>query len=176
MTTKVDKAYRIEKLLDWEYKSLKERFSLTDKISWQDFVTPIIIIFAISLVAPFLPSLHARPNWKPPTTIDEYVHIVATIWIVYPISFVALSAFRIIRNFIDLHRGVKRTANLRVTEVINLGIVKILVLNGWRPFTINVRQEYFKTAQKGSIITLKRTATFKLINYYIRDERAFLNE
>jgi hypothetical protein len=81
-----------------------------------------------------------------------------------------------IRNKIDLISGTKRTANFKVTDVINLGIIKILKINGWRLFSIKARHPYFKSAVQGQIISIKRTTTYRLIDYYIRDEKIFKDE
>ena len=89
---------------------------------------------------------------------------------------IAVFAYVNIRNKIDLILGTKRTANFKVTEVLNLGTIKILFMNGWRPFSIKARQPYFKSAIQGQIITIKRTGTFRLIDYYIRDEKIYNDE
>lgn len=82
----------------------------------------------------------------------------------------------IIRNAIDLRSGIKRTANFKVTDVINLGVFKILILNGWRLFSLKDKDDQFNAAAKGQIIHMKRTCTYRLINYYLRDEEVFLKE
>ena len=89
---------------------------------------------------------------------------------------IAVFAFVNIRNKIDITLGTKRTANFKVTNVLNLGTIKLLFMNGWRPFSIKAKQPYFQSAVQGQIITIKRTGTFRLIAYYIRDEKTYNDE
>ena len=89
---------------------------------------------------------------------------------------IVVFAFVNIRNKIDITLGTKRTANFKVTNVLNLGTIKLLFMNGWRPFSIKAKQPYFQSAVPGQIITIKRTGTFRHIAYYIRDEKIYNDE
>ena len=179
MTTVIDKTYRKEKLLDWERKSLTDKFSIfsfSKKSTWLTLGLIILGLYVFGFIVPFIPPRYGWSNWTPATTSDEYQYRLTNFWIAVPIIIIALFAYLNIRNKIDLILGTKRTANFKVTEVFNLGAIKILFMNGWRPFSIKARQPYFKSAIQGQIITIKRTGTFRLIDYYIRDEKTYNDE
>jgi cytochrome c biogenesis factor len=179
MTTEPDKTYRTEKLLDWERKSLTGKFSgfsFTDKSTWLTLGLIILGLCVFAFIIPFIPPRYGWGNWTPATTSDEYWYRVTIFWVAAPILILVVFAYLNIRNKIDLSLGTKRTANFKVTEVLNLGAIKILLMNGWRPFTIKARQSFFNNVAQGQIITIKRTGTFRLIDYYIRDVEKFNDE
>jgi len=179
MTTVIDKTYRKEKLLDWERKSLTDKFSIfsfSKKSTWLTLGLIILGLCVFGFIIPFIPPRYGWGNWTPATTSDEYQYRLTNFWIAVPIMIIAVFAYVNIRNKIDLILGTKRTANFKVTDVLNLGTIKILLMNGWRPFSIKARQPYFKSAVQGQIITIKRTGTFRFIDYYIRDEKTYNDE
>lgn len=179
MNTEIDKIYRKEKLLEWESKSLTDKFSIFSfsKIStWLTLGQIILGLCVFGFIVPFIPPRYGWGNWTPATTSDEYQYRLTKFWIVVPIFIIAPFACMNIRNKIDLTLGTKWTANFKVTNMLNLGTIKILFMNGWRPFSINARQKYFQSATQGQIITIKRSGTFRLIDYYIRDEKKYNNE
>ena len=179
MTTIIDKTYRKEKLLKWERKSLTEKFSIfsfSKKSTWLSIGLILIGLCIFGFIMPFIPPRYGMSNWKPATTIDEYQIRLTNFWIAIPIIIIIVFTYVNIRNKIDLISGTKRTANFKVTDVINLGIIKILKMNGWRLFSIKARHPYFKSAVQGQIISIKRTTTYRLIDYYIRDEKIFKDE
>jgi MFS family permease len=172
MTTIIDKTYRKEKLLEWERKSLTEKFSIfsfSKKSTWLSIGLILIGLCVFGFIMPFIPPRYGWSDWKPATTIDEYQIRLTNFWITIPIMIIIVFIYVNIRNKIDLILGTKRTANFKVTDVINLGTIKILIMNNWRLFYIKARHSYFKSAVQGQIITIKRTATFRLIDYYIRN-------
>jgi hypothetical protein len=179
MTTVIDKTYRKEKLLDWERENLTDKFSafsLSKKSTW---LTLGLIIFGLCIfgfIIPFIPPRFSWGNWTPATTPGEYQFKLTNIWVAVPIMIISVFAYVNIINKIDLLLGTKRTASFKVTQVLNLGPIKILFMNGWRPFSIKARQPYFESAIQGQIITIKRTATFRLIDYYLRDEKTHSDE
>jgi len=179
MTRVIDKTYRKEKLLDWERKSLTAKFSifsLSKKSTWLTLGIIILGLFVFGFIVPFIPPRYSWGDWIPATTIDEYQSRLTNFWIAAPTMIIAVFAYLNIRNKIDLILGTKLTANFKVTEVLNLGTIKILLMDGWRPFSIRAKQPYFKSAVQGQIITIKRTGTFRLIDYYIRDEKTYNDE
>lgn len=179
MTTVIDKTYRKEKLLDWERKSLINKFSIfsfSKKSTWLTLGLIILGLSVLGFIVPFIPPRYGWGNWTPATTSEEYQYRLTNFWIAAPTMIIAVFAYMNIRNKIDLLLGTKLTANFKVTEVLNLGTIKILLMDGWRPFSIRARQPYFKSAVQGQIITIKRTGTFRLIDYYIRDEKTYNDE
>ena len=63
------------------------------------------------------------------------------------------------------------TADFRVTKVIDLGAMKILILDSWRLFKIKKREDHFDKVREGQFIQIKRTGTHRLINYYVYDKK-----
>ena len=178
MTTIINKTYRKEKLLEWELKSLKEKFSIfsfSKKSTWLTIGQIIIGLCIFGLIVPFIPPRYSWSNWTP-TTIDEYQFKLTNFLITFPIIIIVVFTYVNIRNKFDIYLGTKMTANFKVTDVVNLWPIKILIMNGWRIFVIKARQPYFKTVVQGQIITIKRTGTFRLIDYYIRDEKKYNDE
>lgn len=176
MARVIDKTYRKEKLLDWERKSLTEMFSISSfsKIStWLSLGLIVLVLCFFGFIIPFIPPRYNWGNWTPATTSNEYQYRLTNFWIAVPLMIISVFAFVNIRNIIDLILGTKRTANFKITQVLNLGVIKILFMNGWRPFSNKVRQPFFDSAVPGQIITIKRTGTFRLIDYYIRDEKTY---
>lgn len=174
MTIVIDKIYRKGKLLDWERKSLAEKFSMFSFSKKSTLLMLLLIILGLCVfgfIVPLIPPRYSWSNWTPASTNEEYQYRLTNFWVAVPIMIIGLFAYVNIRNKIDLIFGTKRTANFKVTKVINLGTIKILFMNGWRPFSIKVKQPYFKSAIQGKIITIKRTETFRLIDYCIRDEK-----
>ena len=179
MRTALDKTYHKEKLLDWERKSLSDKyssFSFYNKSTWLTLGLVIAGVCVFGFIVPFMPPRYGWGNWTPPVTGDEYQNRLTNFWIAAPILIISVFAYVNIRNKVDLFFGTKRTANFKVTNVLNLGTFKILFMNNWRPFRINTRQPSFISVVKGQIITIKRTATYRLIDYYIRDEKKFIAE
>ncbi|WP_149240951.1 hypothetical protein [Dyadobacter sp. 32] len=179
MTTVIDKKYRKEKLLDWERKSLTDKFSIfsfSKKSTWATVGLTTLGLCVFGFIVPFIAPRYGWGNWTPATTSDEYQYRLTNFWISVPIMIFSVFAYVNICNKIDLVLGIKRTANFKVTEVLNVGVIKILFMNGWRPFSIKARQPYFKSAIPRQIITIKRTGTFRLIDYYIRDEKTYNDE
>ena len=179
MTTIIDKTYRKEELLDWERKSLTDKFSIlsfSKKSTWLILGLIILGLSIFGLIVPFIPPRYGWGNWAPATTSGEYqfrlTNFLVTVPIIIPVVFVYVNT----RNKIDLAIGTKQTANFKVTAVINFGVIKILFMNGWRLFSIRTRQPYFNSVAQGQIITIKRTGTFRLIDYYIRDEKKYADE
>ncbi len=179
MKTVIDKTYRKGKLLDWERKILTDKFSMFSFSKKSTWLTLGLIFFALCIlgfIVPFVPPRYGWSNWTPATTSDEYQFRLTNFWILVPIIIIAVFAYENIRNKIDLILGTKWTANFTVTYVLNLGIIKVLFMNGWRPFSIRARHPFFSTVRQGQIITIKRTGTFRLIDYYIRDEKTYNDE
>ena len=179
MTTEIDNTYHTEKLVDWERKSLTDKFlgfSFSKKSTWLTLGIIIIGLCVLAFIFPFIPPRNNLVNWTPARTSDEYLYRVTSFWVVSPIMILVVFAYINIRNKIDLSLGTKRTANFKVTEVMDFGLIKILLMNGWRPFAIKTRQPYFETVRQGQIISIKRTGTYRLIDYYIRDIEKFNDE
>ena len=179
MNPPIDTTYRTERLLEWEIQSLSGKFgtfSLYKKSTWISLGTIVLVILVIAFIVPFFPPRFGWSNWSPPTTADDYEFRVSNFLVVVPLILFIGFAWLSIRNNIDLRSGIKRTANFKVTEVIDLGVLKILILNGWRTFTLKYRDNQFNTVTQGQIMNIKRTRTYRLISYQIRDERAFIQE
>lgn len=179
MNPQIDKTYRTERLLEWEIQNLSENYnalSLSKKSTWISLGVVIIVIFVTAFLMPFFPPRYGWGNWSPPKTADEYQYKVSSFLIVVPLILLAGLVYYSIRNTIDLKSGIKRTANFKVTDVIDLGVFKILILNGWRLFSLKDTDNQFYTVDRGQIINIKRTGTYRLISYYVRDEKAFIQE
>lgn len=176
MLTVLDKSYRKEKLLEWERKSLTEKysmFSLSKQSTWITLGLIVLILSLFGFIFLFIPPRYGWGNWTPPNTSEEYQYRLSNFLITIPIFILVVFIYVNIRNKIDLTLGIKRTANFKVTHALNLLSIKILLLNGWRPFIIKSRKPFFDNAIQGQIITIKRSGTYRLIDYYIRDEKAY---
>ena len=164
MTKRIDKTYKTEKLLEWERKSLIDKFSIfsfSKKLTWLTLGKIILGLCFIGFIVPFIPPRFGWDNWTPATTNDEYQYRLTNFWVEVPIMIIVISAYVNIRRKIDILRGSKRTANFKVTEVLNLVVIKILIMNGWRLFSIKANQPYFNSVKQGQIITIKRSWTYK---------------
>lgn len=182
MPKSIDNSYRKESLLDWERKTLKGEmfnFDLTKKLTWIMMGSLFIVIITVSFVGPFLPPRYNLINWRTPVSLEDYFFhvkkylICGLCLIVFAVIIFILSNLR--RKF-DLRQGIKRTANFKIIFIIKLIGLKILVLNDLHFYFIKSGQEYFKTVHENSILTIKRTYTFKVFYSYIRDENKFLKE
>lgn len=179
MTMAIDKTYRKEKLLDWELKSLTEKysdFSFSKKSTWLTLGLIIVGVSIFALFIPFIPPRFGWGNWEPARTLYDYKLRVSNFLVIAPIMIITVFVYVNLRNRIDLQQGVKRTGNFKVIGVLDFWSIKILILNTWRPFTIKSKQRYFNSVNQGHIITIKRTITYKLIDYYIRNEMTFNDE
>lgn len=161
--------FKKEKFSDWEEKSLKEKYSL--KGIWTALGLLLFIGLIVSFIAPFLPPRYGG-RWNPPTNQQEYYdkQITGLIWItaliILGIIFIAL------RSTIDLKLGYKKTGDFKVTNILDLGPLKILILDNWRLFEIRKREDYFDKVRVGQQIQIKRTGTHRLINYHVYDKKA----
>lgn len=111
-------------------------------------------------------------HWNPPTNQQEYNDRLTTNLIVFPVLMVSIVILIALRSTIDLGLGFKRLGDFEVTKVIELGQLKILVLDNWRLFNIRHRDQYFRTVKVGQRIQIKRTGTHQLIDYYVYDKKA----
>ncbi|MBI3220541.1 MAG: hypothetical protein HYZ44_13590 [Bacteroidetes bacterium] len=165
--------FRKEKFSDWEKKSLKEKYSL--KGIWLTLGVLLSIGLIGSFIFPFLPR-RRMGHWNPPTNQQEYSDQVVTNLIFLPLFIFSILIFVWLRSTIDLALGYKRLGDFEVTKVIYLGHLKILVLDHWRLFDIKKRGDYFQTVKEGQQIQIKRTATHRLINYYVYDKKVSTQE
>lgn len=173
MTIVIDKTYRKEKLLDWERKSLTDKFSIfsfSKKSTWVALGLIILGLCVFGFIVPFIPPRYSWGNWTPATTTDEYQFRLTKFLVTVPIMIISVFGYINLRNKIDLMLNIKWTANFRITKIINLGTMKILIINGWRLFIIRTTDPYFQSVLKGQIITIKRTGTFRLIHYLDRND------
>jgi hypothetical protein len=171
----IDKKYRKEKLFAWEIQSFKDKhisFSLFKKSTWLIIVT----IFAFAFILPFIPPRFGWSKWKPPATLNEYQDIAINFLIVTLLLFVGVFTFVTLRRTVEFWIGSKWIANFRVAAILNTGVSKILFLNGWRPFVIKAKESYFNSVKMGDVITIKRTCTWRRMDYYIRGRKEFEEE
>ena len=161
--------FKKENFSDWERKSLKEKYSL--KGIWTALGLLLTIGLIGSFIFPFLPPRYGR-GWKPPTSQQEYADKLTTNLIWVPVLILLTIIFIALRSTIDLRLGYKRTGDFSVTSIISLGAIKILVLDNWRLFQIQKRDDYFDKVKEGQRIQIKRTGTHRLINYYVYDKKA----
>jgi hypothetical protein len=159
--------FRKEKFSDWEKKSLKEKYSL--KGIWITLGVLFLIGLIGSLIIPFLPP-RRMSNWNPPTNQQEYSDQVSTNLIFLPVFIFSIIIFIWLRSTIDLGLGYKRLGDFEVTKIIELGYLKILILDHWRLFDIKKRDVHFETVKEGQRIHIKRTVTHRLINYHVYDK------
>jgi hypothetical protein len=166
----LSKGYQIEKLQDWEQKSLREKFSvfsIGNKESLKGWGLILVILGVCSFVFPFIPPRYGSGRWTPPTTMQEYTDKVAIFLMWAPIFVILVALIMSLRGTIDLKLGYKKTADFEITTIIDLVSIKILVLDGWRLFSIGKRKEYFDKIELGFRIEIKRTGTHRLISYYV---------
>jgi len=174
----IDKKFRKEKFLAWEIESLtdKNAFLSFSKAGWKTITITGIVLIALAFIVPILPPRYRRGNWRPPTSLHEYKFELTNAFIIIPSIILFLFVYITVRGKIDLALGFKRTANFKITETLNLGFVKILILNKWRLFFVKRQDLNFHSIKDGQIITINRTGTFSLISYYARDENIFNSE
>lgn len=166
-------------MLDWELTSLKGKnamFSLKNKSNILTMIGIVILCLILSFVFPFIPPRFNWGNWSPPTTIEDYKEKVTSFVTIIPIIIVTIFLLVFIRNTIDESKGIKRIKTAKIVSILNLLTIKILLLDNWNCFVIRVKKDYFKFVQVGQIITIQRTWSFKLIDYYIRTEEKFNEE
>lgn len=124
-----------------------------------------------SFIFPFLPPRHGG-RWTLPTTGQEYNSRLTTSLIVFPILIILFVITIALRSTIDLKLGYKKLGDFEVTKILELGHLKILVLDNWRLFSIRKRGDYFDKVKEGQRIQIKRTGTYRLIDYYVYDKKA----
>ncbi|MBT1705151.1 hypothetical protein [Chryseosolibacter indicus] len=161
--------FKREKFSDWERKSLKEKYSL--KGIWTALGLLLIIGLIGSFIFPFLPPRYGG-SWNPPTTGQEYNERLITNLIMFPILIIFTLLAVILRSTIDLKLGYKKLTDFEVTKILELGNVKILILDNWRLFSVRKHEDYFDNVKEGQRIQIKRTGTHRLINYYVYDKKA----
>lgn len=170
----VDKTYRKEKILDWEIKSLQGKYSfffLTKKTNWRLLGLIMLGLSVFAFILPYAPPRYGWSQWSPPTTFDEYKTKLNSFLIFIPTIILLLFAFINLRFLIDRMLGIKWVANFKVTNVLNIGARKIVILNNWRLFSIGPSQQYYNSVALGQMATVKRTGTFMFIDWYIREEK-----
>lgn len=172
MTKIPDNKYRRESLLDWEIQTLQQ------KSSWTPSIIGLILIglVGLSLVFPFFPPRYGDSNWSPPTTIYDYQDRVTDFLIIAPILILVVFVFTFLRTKIDILLNFKWVGDFKIKNVIKLGPVNFITKKGWPFYTIRQEEEYFNSITPGQILTIKRTATFKLISIYIREKDKFSKE
>jgi hypothetical protein len=161
--------FKREKFNDWERKSLREKYSL--KGIWTAVGLLLAVGLIVSFIFPFLPPRHGG-SWSPPTTGPEYNSRVVTSLIVFPTLIILFVITIALRSTIDLKLGYKKLGDFEVTKILELGHLKILILDNWRLFSIRKREGYFDKVKKGQRIQIKRTGTYRLIDYYVYDRKA----
>ena len=161
--------FKRDKFSDWERKSLREKYSL--KGIWTALGLLVIIGLIGSFIFPFLPPRYGG-SWHPPTTGQEYNNRLTTNLVVFPILFIFIILAVVLRSTIDLRLGYKKLGDFEVTKILELGNLKILILDNWRLFSVKKREEHFDSVKEGQRIQIKRTGTHRLINYYVYNKKA----
>lgn len=172
MTKLPNTTYRRESLLDWEIKSLQQKSSFT----YSNIGLTLIIAAGLTFVFPFLPRRYGISNWSAPTTIQDYQDEVISSLTIVPLFILAVFVFIVLRSKLDSLLKFKWVGDFKIKKVIELGRINFVVKNGWPLKTIRQGEEYFNSITPGQVLTIKRTATFKLISIYIRDKDKFVNE
>jgi hypothetical protein len=158
-----------EKFTDWERRSLKEKHSL--KGLWAGLGLLLLIGLIGASIFPFIPPRYGG-SWNPPTNQQEYTDKLTTGLFWMPTLMILTIVFIALRSTIDLKLGYKKTGDFKVTKIIDLGPIKILILDSWRLFKLRKREDYFDKVKQGQRIEIKRTGTHRLINYHVYDKKA----
>jgi hypothetical protein len=172
MTKIPDNKYRSESLLDWEIQTLRQKSSRTSSI----IGLILIVVVGLSFLLPFFPPRYGLGNWSPPATMYDYQDRVTDFLIIAPILILVVFVFKFLRTKIDILLNFKWVGDFQINNVIELGRLNFVSKKGWPFYTIRQGEEYFNSVTPGHIITIKRTATFKLISIYIRNTDKFSNE
>lgn len=172
-------------MLPGERSRLKKKyfkFSLVNKRKIRNAVLTALIGIAFSFIAPLIPprsSFVPNPaNYHPKrvSDLEEYWSFVEIAFWVFATFYLSIFIFVYVRNTIDLLARNKIVGTFRVTKSFRAFSYRILILNRWRIFFLRKQNLQYQRVNEGFFITIHRTLTFKLINYYIRTEKQFFNE
>jgi len=181
----IDCYYRLINLFPGEKKRLTTeylKYSLLEKKSIRISILIFTGIIALAFLAPLVPprsSFIPTPgeiSWHPVESAEEYwsfvrISVVSGI-ILFSLVFIPVY----LRNTIDISSKRKLTGTFLITGYYRLFCCGLIFINGWRLFSISKHHRKYFSIKPGHIITINRTITFRVIDYYIRDENQFKNE
>ena len=172
MTKLPNNKYRRESLSDWDIQCIRQKFS------WIPSSIGLLLlgVVGLSLVLPFIPARYDLRHWVLPATLQDYQDSVISYLIIGPVFILVAFVFLFFRTKLDILLHFKWVGDFKIKKVIEFGRVNIILKNGWPLKTIRQNEEYFNSTTPGQIITIKRTATLKLISTYIRDYDKFITE
>lgn len=166
----------IEPLDEDEQETVRDKALVTIlffDIKKKTFLIAIITLVVFSLLFQLLPSrFNGFKSF--PKDFDSYLFNIMIFWIFVPSFYVIVCLISFVRLKTDLSRKIKRVHNYTITHVIKWGVNnKCLILNNSRFFRVNKYEPLFESLRKGQEIKIKRTATFMLIEYSVKDKDAF---
>lgn len=180
-----DSYYRLLNLFPGEKIRLRNEyleFSLLEKSSIRYSILIFIGIMALAFLAPLIPPRSSfvptpgKISWHPVESTEEYWSFVRISVVTGIILFMIVFIPVYLRNTIDISSKSKLTGTFLITRYFRLFGCGLLLLNGWRLFSISKHHRKYFSIKPGYIITINRTITFRVIDYYIRDEQQFKNE
>jgi hypothetical protein len=160
-------SFKKERLTDWERKDLKAIYSF--KGGWRTLGLLTIFCIVGPFIFPLIPPRYSH-QWTVPTNEREYYDRINFLWL--PALLIFVFSIIAIRLTIDLTLGYKKNGDFHVTNVLIIGPIKLLILDQWRIFYIKKSEAYFDKVRKGLNIQIKRTATHRLVDYYVYEKNA----
>ena len=108
--TKIDTKYKIEKLKEWELKSLIEKNEI-EKLTLKFVLSISIFIIIFILISPYLPPIKPGREFNPPKNLNEYIQDISFAAIlIFSILFITFT-FEYFRNRVDEKSAIKKIGN-----------------------------------------------------------------
>jgi len=172
---RIDTTYRTQSLEKWEMEGLSEKNKL-EKPTIKSIFSTFSFLIILVVVLPYLPPLKTRCEYNPPSNFTEYFRDVSFAAILlFSILFLTFG-FAILRNKIDEKRKVKKVGTFEIKRMLNFGRSAFVGMNDLNFLIIKSSFAGLKYAKVGQIISVKKTATNKVISIYFRDKTKFETE
>lgn len=171
----VDLKYKTENLKEWELKSLSERNEF-GKLTVKFILSISFFTMIFILISPYFPPIKPGREFNPPKSLNEYIEDISfTSILIFSILFLTFT-FEFLRNKIDEKSKIKKVGNFEIKRITNFGKNTFIQMNNLKFLIVKSNYVGLKNAKVGQIINVKKTATNKIINLYIRDKSKFETE
>ena len=171
MTT-IDRKYKTQNLEKWEMESLFEKNRL-EKPTIKTIITTFSFLIILALILPYLPPIKAGHEYSPPENLHDYFEkVLLAAILLFSILFFTF-IFNFLRNKIDEKMKLKRVGTFEIKTILYLGKIVFIGMNNLNFLILKSSFVGLKYANVGQIISVKKTASNKVLNIRIRDKEKF---
>lgn len=127
------------------------------------------VILGISLIVPLIPSKYAFSTRKFPNSLSNYLEQLNRPWIYLFLIILLVYVYQFTRLSIEINSGIRKDRISKIIGIINLGIIKILLLDNISLFVLNDKNDEFDIVKKNQKLKTSRTITYRLLRYNLSD-------